>query len=120
MLINFDYDSRNACTILFLGHPELRDKWKFDTFTSLANSITHSIYIEPLAAEEVQTYIEGRVMACDGSVGLFTADAVKLFYDASSGIFRTAAHLSWRALIKAFEHKSPQIELDHVKPIINS
>jgi len=119
LLTNFDYDSRNACTILLSGYSELIDKLKLNVLSSLANSITHSIKMDTLPREETLTYIEGRISSCGGNPSLFTKSAMNLIHDISGGILRTTANASFKSLIKAFDHKSAQIEADHVKMVIN-
>lgn len=118
MLTNFDYDSKNACTIVLCGHSELRQKLTISIYAQLANSITYSIRINPLAAEETVTYIEGRITALGGLPSLFTANAMKLIHDFSGGILRTTGSAAWQAMIKAFKQKSQQVEREHVQMVI--
>ncbi len=71
MLTNFDYDSKNACTIILSGHCDLRQKLSLNVFTSLANSITYSIRLEALPAEETFTFLEQSVSARKGNPNLW-------------------------------------------------
>ncbi|MCP4100436.1 MAG: AAA family ATPase [Lentisphaerae bacterium] len=119
MLTNFEYDSKNACTILLCGHSELIHKLKLNILSSLANSITHSIKLDSMSGEETFTYIEGRINSCGGHPGLYTKNAMKLIHDISGGILRTSANAAWRSLIKAYEHKSAQVEKEYVNMIVN-
>jgi len=118
MLTNFDYDSKNACTLLLCGHSELRQRLKLNIFNSLANNITYSIRIDPLPAEETFSYIESRISKTGGQPGVFTRNAMKLIHDSSGGILRTIASIAWQALIKAAQLKSTQIEKEHVQMVI--
>ena len=118
MLTNFDYDSKNACTLVLCGHSELRDKLKLNIFTSLANSITYSIRVDALPAEETFSFIENRISSAAGNPSLYTKNAVKLIHDVSGGILRTTANVAWQALIKAFTHQSHQVEKEHVQMVI--
>lgn len=119
MLTNFDYDSKNACTLLLCGHPELKQKLSLNVFTPLANSITYSICLNSLPAQESYSYIENRITAMKGTPNLFTKNAMKLIHEVSAGILRTIANLSWQSLIKAYLSKSPQVEKEHVQMAIS-
>jgi len=120
MLTNFDYDSKNACTILLCGHSDLRAKLKLNVFTSLSNSITYSILMDTLPAEETFSYIEGRINAVGGSPSLFTQNALKLIHDISGGIIRTCGNAAWQSMIKAFQLQAKQIEKEHVQMVTRS
>ena len=118
MLTNFDYDSKNACTLILCGHSELRNKLKLNIFTSLANSITYSIRLDALPAEETFNFIENRISSVAGNPSLFTQNAMKLIHDISGGILRSTASIAWQALIKAFSNQSQQVEKEHVQMVI--
>jgi len=117
MLTNFDFDSKNACTIVLIGHSDLRNKLNLNIFTSLANSITYSILIEALPSEETFSYIESRINATGGTPSLFTKSAMKLIHDISGGILRTTGNAAWQSMIKAFQLQSKQIEKEHVQMV---
>lgn len=117
MLTNFDFDSKNACTIVLSGHSDLRLKLNLNIFTSLANSITYSILLEALPAEETFSYIESRINATGGTPSLFTKNALKLIHDISGGILRTTGNAAWQSMIKAFQLESKQIEKEHVQMV---
>jgi len=117
LLTNFEYDSKNACTLVLCGHPELRQKLQLNVYSSLANSITYSIRLDALPAEETYTYIENRIASSGAAIPLFTGSAKKLIHDISSGILRITANVAWRSLIKAYQHQSGQIEKEHVQMV---
>lgn len=118
MLTNFDYDSKNACTLLLCGHTDLRQKLGLNIFTSLANSITYTIVIDALPADQTFTYIENRIVSQAGISSLFTKNAMKLIHDASAGIIRTIGNIAWQSLIKAYLSKSAQVEKEHVQMVV--
>lgn len=118
MLTNFEYDSRNACTLVLCGHCELRQKLSLNIFTSLANSITYSIRLDALPAEETFSFIEYVVSDQKGNPGLFTKSAMKLIHDFSGGILRSTSNVAWKSLIKAYEHTSNVVEKEHVQMVI--
>ena len=120
MLTNFEYDSKNACTIILSAHSELRERLRLNVFTSLANSITYSIKLGALQAEETYSYIEGRITSNGGSPSLFTKSSLKLIHDFSGGILRTIGSVAWLSLIKAYHLQSVQVEKEHVQMVLKS
>lgn len=118
MLTNFEYDSKNACTLILCGHCELRQKLSLNVFTSLANSITYSVRLDTLSAEETCSFIEHGILLNKGTPGLFTQNAMKLIHDFSGGILRSIANVAWQALIKTYEQKSATVEKEHVQMVI--
>lgn len=120
LLTNFQYDSRNACTLMLIGHSDLRVKLSLNIFASLANSITYSIRLDALPMEESATYIENRVNALGASPGLFTRNAIKLIHDFSGGILRVTANAAWQSLLKAYEQDSNVVEKEHVQMVIRN
>jgi len=117
MLTNFEYDSKNACTLVLCGHSDLRQKLQLNVYSSLANSITYSIKLDALPVQETYTYIESRIASTGATAALFTDNAKKLIHDISSGILRIAANVAWRSLINAYQHKSTQVEKEHVQMV---
>jgi len=117
-LMNFDYDSRHMCTVVLCGHEDLKAKLSLNVFASLANSITYTISLSPLKAEDSMQYIEHRISACGGSGQLFTKAAMNLIHDASSGIVRTVGTIGWQALIKAMLSQNSQVEKEHVQMVL--
>lgn len=118
MLTNFEYDSKNACTILLCGQTELRQKLSINLYASLANSITYSVRLKPLSAEETASYIEGRINSLCGKTSLFTSNAMKLIHDFSGGILRIIGTVAWQAMIKTFLQKHTQVEKEHVQMVL--
>jgi type II secretory pathway predicted ATPase ExeA len=115
MLTNFEYDSKNACTLILCGHPELRQKLRLNAFVSLANSITYSIRVDSLKVEETFTYIEHMITTNGGQPSVFSQNAKKLIHDLSKGELRSIGNISWNALVIAYQHKSMQVEKEHIQ-----
>ena len=90
-----------------------------NVFASLTNNITYSIRISALPAEETFSYLESRISSNGGSPSLFTKNAMKLIHDTSGGILRITGNVGWQSLIKAFQHKSVQVEKEHVQMVLD-
>ena len=117
-LTNFEYDSKNSCTLLLCGLPELIPKLNLNVFTELANSITFSIKIPPMKAEETYAYLENRILQCGGQPNLFTNNAMKLIHDYSQGVLRVTGKIAWRAIVKGAHLQQQQIEKEIVQAIM--
>lgn len=118
-LTNFDYDSRNCCTLLLCGLPELIQKLNLNIYSELANSITYNIKIEPLKGEDTCAYIENRILKCGGTPNLFTQNAMKLIHDFSQGVLRITGNVAWRSIVKAALLNQQQIEKEIVQAVIS-
>jgi general secretion pathway protein A len=118
MLTNFEIDSLNALTVLLCGQESLNLKFGLSILESLAGSITITIQLNSLPAEETYAYIENRIKDCGNSSLIFTKSALALLHQASGGVFRTIGIIAQAAMLKAFMAKSAQVEAEHVKSVI--
>jgi type II secretory pathway predicted ATPase ExeA len=74
-LTNFRLDSLNALTVILCGNETLTRTFGLSVLESLATSITITISVESLTAEESFSYIEGRLSACGQKTPLFNKNA---------------------------------------------
>lgn len=118
MLTNFEIDSLNAMTVLLCGQESLTKKFGLTILESLANSITISIQVESLPQEETFAFIENRVKECGYPSPLFTKSALTLVHQSAGGLFRSIGTIARGAMLKAYLSKSPQVEAEHVKAVI--
>jgi len=118
LLTNFHIDSLNALTVMLCGAETLSLRFGLSVLEALANSITVTIPVEGLPAEETISFIEGRLNACGARSPLFTKNALTLVHQAAGGILRTIGTISNAALLKAFVAKSTQVEAEHVQSVI--
>jgi len=118
LLTNFRLDSLNALTVILCGNETLTRKFGLSVLESLATSITITISVESLPAEESFSYIEARISACGQKTPLFTKNAMTLIHQASGGILRTIGTIASAALLKACLASSHQVEAEHVQSVI--
>lgn len=119
LLTNFEVDSFNGLTVLLCGQEELHSKLTLTILEALASSITISIKMDSLSAEESYSYIEHRTNAVrEMKTPLFTKNALKLIHETSGGNMRSMNTIATASLYKAFYAKSPQIEKEHVNSVI--
>jgi general secretion pathway protein A len=118
LLTNFHFDSLNAITVILCGSETLPRKFGLSILESLASSITVTITMDSLTQEETFSYIETRISVCGQKAPLFTKNAMTLIHQASGGILRTIGLISNSALLKACLANSKQVEVEHVKSVI--
>ena len=118
LLTNFRLDSLNALTVILCGNETLARKFGLSVLESLATSITVTVSVDSLTAEESFSYIEARISACGQKAPLFTKNAMTLVHQASGGILRTIATIASASLLKAFLASSKQVETEHVQSVI--
>ena len=118
MLSNFEIDSYNALTVLLVGGQSLCRSFGLSVLEPLANSITVNTHLGTLAKEESFSYIEHRLTQVGGAPGLFTKNAMALVHQAAGGIMRNINSIAQGSLYKAYHTKSSQVEVEHVKAVI--
>lgn len=119
-LTNFEYDSKNCCTLLLCGLPDLIRKLSLNIYAELANSVTFSIKVPSMQAEETYSYLENRILRCGGQPNLFTGNAMKLIHDVAQGVLRSTGIVAWRAITKGAELQQQQIEKEIIQTVITS
>lgn len=118
LLTNFDIDSYHAATIILCGQESLLQKFGLSILEPLANSISVSVSLSSLPAEEVFSYLQQRLQTCGANSAVFTKQAMQLIAQASSGILRTVNTIANSALLSAWRANSPQVEREHVQALL--
>jgi len=118
LLTNYQIDSYNALTVILCGLDNISSRFGLSSLEPLANSITITIHVDSLRKEESFSYIEQRLSHCGNSNPLFTKNALALTHQASGGIMRNINTIAHAALVNAYMKKSVQVEVEHVKAVI--
>lgn len=120
LLTNLETDEKKLLQIVFIGQPELNDLLAKPELRQLAQRITARFHINPLTLQETQAYIRHRCMVAGmpAAQSLFTQSAVKSIFKACAGIPRLINVTCDRALLGAYTHNSPKVELDIAKAAI--
>lgn len=118
LLTNFEIDSYNALTVLLVGQQSLCKTFGLSSLEPLVNSITVNTHLATLPKEESFSYVEHRVTQVGGAATLFTKNALALIHQAGGGIMRNINTIAQSSLYKAYHTKSTQVEVEHVKAVI--
>ena len=85
---------------------------------ALASSITVTISVDTLTADESFSFVDSRMRACGAQGPVFTKNALTLLHQASGGTLRTLGSIANATLLHAFTARSPQVETEHVQQVI--
>ena len=118
LLTNFHVDSFNALTVILCGSEHLTRKFGLSVLEALASSITVTIAVDTLSADESATFLDSRLRACGATTPIFTKSALTLLHQASGGTLRTLGIIANSTLLQAYVARSPQVETEHVQQVI--
>ncbi len=121
VLSNFETASRKLVQIVLCGQPQLADRLAEPRLLQLRQRISIFARLKPLTPLETVQYIEHRlkVAGYNGSIPLFTEEAVDLIARHSAGIPRNINNLCFNALSVARALKKGEIGADAVREVID-
>ena len=116
LLGNYESASEKFLQILLLGQSELDDVLNRRDLRQLKQRIGLRLYIDPLAAPEVQQYILVRWAKAGGrETPPFSSDALSAIAQCSQGIPRLINSICDSALLMAYSDESPLVGLNYVR-----
>ena len=118
LLTNFHVDSFNALTVILCGSENLTRKFGLSVLEALASSITVTISVDTLSADESFSFVDSRMRACGAQNPVFTRNALTLLHQGSGGTLRTLGIIANATLMQAFTARSPQVEAEDVQQVI--
>lgn len=116
LLSNLETDEDKLLQIVLFGQPELDDKLSDTSIRQLRERITYSLYLSPMATEDVQNYLNFRLRAV-GYKGpdLFSEKLARAVAKHSEGLIRRINIIADKTLLTAFTHNRYTINLDDVR-----
>lgn len=102
LLTNLETESQKLLKVLLIGQPELQHKLTMPQLRQLAQRITGRYHLLPLEASETANYIRFRLELAGGDKQLFSAKALKLIAQQTSGIPRLINLVCDAALKQAY------------------
>jgi general secretion pathway protein A len=115
LLTNLETPTRKLLQIILIGQPELRDLLAREEIRQLAQRVTARYHLEPIAREDIGSYIQHRLQICGITHIVFSKRAVNLIRRLSGGIPRLINVLCDRALLGAYVEGKSQVDRDIVK-----
>lgn len=119
LLSNLESSRNKLLQIVLFGQPELNDCLARPQMRQLKDRITHHFVLEPLAMEDVASYLAFRMRAA-GYAGpeIFDTSAAKLLARASGGLTRRINVLADKSLLSAYVEQTRKVLPRHVRAAI--
>jgi general secretion pathway protein A len=109
LLTNLETTKQKLLQIILIGQPELRELLDRTDMRQLAQRITGRYHLEPLSADETETYIEHRLKVAGGVGPIFSNSAKRELFRLSGGVPRRINVIADRAMLGAFTQESRQV-----------
>lgn len=114
LLTNYQMDSENRLTLLFIGHPELRRRLGLAVHEALNQRIVVRAHVSGLSRDELESYISHLLRRAGTELQLFEPAAFEAIFQATSGLPRKVNRLAHYALFAAAIAKAKTVSADHV------
>lgn len=111
LLSNLETDRSKLLHILLVGQPELLDSLARRELRQLNQRVVSRFHLQPLAAADVEAYLEHRLRAVGAQRKIFAPGSAALLAKLSEGIPRRLNLIAQQALIAAYASG-----VDHVTP----
>ena len=120
ILLNYEWDSRALLSVVLIGLPELDDRLASSVHKSLLSRLHTRLRIVPASEADSADYIRHRLGLAGCTKDLFTAGAVSLLHQHSSGAHRDLDRLASLALREAARRKKKLVEPDLVTAVLDA
>ena len=114
LLLNFEYDSKNYCTLILLGLPQLTNILERNIYEPLRQRIIINYQFEGMNKDEAILYIDSALQKAGCKEPIFEKPAVEAIYAYSNGSFRRMNALLNKCLIVAATLEKTTVNTDVV------
>jgi general secretion pathway protein A len=119
VLSNLNTGKELLLQTILVGQPELRETLRHQSLRQFAQRIAIDHHIDTLQREETEGYVRHRLGVAGGSASLFSADALALIHECTSGVPRLVNIVCDTALVYGFSDQRPVIHRDLVEQVIS-
>lgn len=119
ILLNYEWDSKALLSLVLVGLPELEDRLALGAHKPLLSRLHARVRLDPVGPDDSAAYLRHRLALAGCDRELFTADAVALLHEASSGVHRELDRLASLALREAVRKKRKLAERDLVRDLLD-
>jgi type II secretory pathway predicted ATPase ExeA len=120
ILLNYEWDSRALLSVVLIGLPELDDRLASSVHKSLLSRLHTRLRIAPASVTDSAEYIRHRLGLAGCTKELFTAGAVALLHQHSTGAHRDLDRLASLALREATRRKKKLVEPELVAAVLDA
>lgn len=118
MLSNFQFEGKPLLQVFLLGQEEFRGTLLGEGFEQLRQRVIATCHLNPLDAEETQTYIEHRLARAGWSDDpAIDEDAHEAIFEFTEGVPRRINNLCDRLLLYTFLEEKHRIDAEVVKSV---
>jgi type II secretory pathway predicted ATPase ExeA len=110
LLSNFETATDKLLQIILVGQPELGIRLNAAELRQLKQRIALRHHLRPLNVVECKEYIARRLEVAEGSIRLFTPEALEAIHDYAGGIPRIINILCDNGLLTAYALRKPAVE----------
>ena len=114
ILTNFAMDSQLVVSIIFAGHPTLKDKLYQADLEDVRQRIIHCGELRLLSRDETIAYIEHRIRIAGCRTIPFDTECQEGIYEMSRGNMRAIDNLALQSLKKAAETNAKTVGIQHL------
>ena len=114
LLTNYQMDSENRLSMLFVGQPELRRRLALAAHEALAQRIVVRAHVPGLSRDELEPYLAHLLRRAGTELQLFEPAALEAIFQATSGLPRRINRLAHYALAAAAVAKAKTASAEHV------
>jgi general secretion pathway protein A len=114
-LTQFEQDSQNLLSMVFVGQPTLLEKLTYRSSAPLASRVIAKSHLKAIKAEQMSDYLQHHLKIAGSKKQLFSEQATTAIHQGSAGILRTANNLARGALIAAAIEKTDLVSAEHVR-----
>lgn len=115
ILTQFENDSNNMISIVFVGQTNLYDKFCYRSADPLASRIIAKTYIKGINKDQMQEYLNHHTSIAGNKNALFSETAIVAVQQASGGLLRKANSLARGGLIAAATEKQDIVTAEHIR-----
>jgi type II secretory pathway predicted ATPase ExeA len=120
ILLNYAWDSKALLSLILVGLPELDERLRRRRNRSLYSRLHHRLALGPLSPDDTADYIKTRLARAGCTKELFTADAIAMLHEATSGSLRDIDRIAHHALRISARRKRKLVERDVISQILKS
>jgi len=115
LLTNYEMDSQNRLTLLFIGQVELRRRLSMAVHEALNQRIVLRHHLGGLGREEVAEYLRHQLRLAGTELMLFEPGAVEAIFQATNGVPRKINTLAHHTLMAVASAKCKTATAEHVE-----
>lgn len=120
-LLNSNFDSENLMSLVLVGQTEFIDeKLRLKNYTAIRQRVDKFCTIPHLDRTETERYIEAHLKYAGGNTGLFSAKAIDVIFQQSTGLPRVINNLCELSLMLAAQESRKEIDKLTVQQIIDN